>query len=128
MKQPDEAIRYQEQAIELAQDPDMKAELQNQLKPIGKKCPRHNTAAAEGGNVKLGANTVLFAGHDVRTALGTHQMGGIQRRGAFGHQGDVRASLPRQREQQAGDIRALSADLDLPITAMEEAALDEARL
>lgn len=78
--------------------------------------------------IKLGVNTVLFQGFDLRTALEHIKWAGFDAAEISAIKGMCEhLELDRWRSQ-AGDIKALVEELELPLTAMEEGALDEDRL
>jgi len=85
--------------------------------------------------VKLGANTVVFGRESLRTALehikwagfDSAELSALQGEGAFGDPLGEHLHLDRW-ESEAADIKALSEDLELPLTAMEVGPLDEDRL
>jgi sugar phosphate isomerase/epimerase len=78
--------------------------------------------------IKLGVNTVLFGGFDFRTAMEHIKWAGYDGAEISAIKGMCEHLCLDNWQAQAGEIRAISADLALPITAMEEAALDEDRL
>jgi sugar phosphate isomerase/epimerase len=85
--------------------------------------------------IQIGANTVVFGGESVRTALAYLKRAGydaaeisaLQGKGAFGDPLGEHLRLDHWQED-AGDIKALSEDLELPLTAMEAGPLDEDRI
>jgi sugar phosphate isomerase/epimerase len=85
--------------------------------------------------ISIGANTVVFGGESVRTAMEQLKWAGydavelsaLQGEGAFGDPLGEHLHLDRWREE-AGEIKALIEDLELPITAMEVGPLDEDRI
>lgn len=85
--------------------------------------------------MRLGANTVVFGRETLRTALehirwagfDSAELSALQGVGAFGDPLGEHLHLDRW-EQEVGDIRALSEDLELPLTAMEVGPLDEERV
>lgn len=78
--------------------------------------------------VKLGVNTVLFGKHDFRTAMQHIKWAGYDGAEISALKGMCEhLCLDRWREQ-ATEIKSVVADLQLPLTAMEEGALDENRL
>ncbi len=78
--------------------------------------------------IKLGVNTVLFQGFDLRTALEHIKWAGFDAAEISAIKGMCEhLELDRWRSQ-TGDIKALVEELELPLTAMEEGALDEDRL
>lgn len=78
--------------------------------------------------IKLGVNTVLFAGYDLRTALQHIKWAGYDAAEISAIQGMCEHLNLDTWKQDAAGIRALVQDLQLPLTAMEVASLDEARL
>ena len=78
--------------------------------------------------IKLGVNTVLFAGTDFRTAARYIKWAGYDALEISAIQGMCEHLCLDRWKQDAAEIKAISEDLQLPITAMEEAALDETRL
>lgn len=78
--------------------------------------------------MKLGVNTVLFGRYDLRTAMQHIKWSGYDAVEISAIQGMCEHLCLDSWRSQAGDIKAISRDLDLPISAMEEAALDENRL
>ena len=78
--------------------------------------------------IKLGVNTVLFGGYDFRTAMEHIKWAGYDGAEISAIQGMCEHLCLDNWRSQAAEIKAISADLALPITAMEEAALDEGRL
>ncbi|MBN2310693.1 MAG: sugar phosphate isomerase/epimerase [Candidatus Hydrogenedentes bacterium] len=85
--------------------------------------------------ITIGANTVVLGGESVRTAMEHLKWAGydaieisaLQGEGAFGDPLGEHLHLDRWREE-AGEIKALMNDLELPITAMEVGPLDEDRI
>jgi len=78
--------------------------------------------------IKLGVNTVLFQGFDLRTALQHIKWAGFDAAEISAIQGMCEHLNLDHWKAQAGEIKALTGDLQLSLTAMEEAALDEDRL
>ncbi len=78
--------------------------------------------------IKLGANTVLFAGTDFKTAANYIKWAGYDALEISAIKGMCEHLCLDTWKQDAAEIKAISEDLQLPITAMEEAALDEERL
>ena len=76
----------------------------------------------------LGVNTVLFGGYDFRTAMQHIQWAGYGGAEIAAIQGMCEHLCLDTWERDAADMRAIAEDLELPITAIEEAALDEDRL
>jgi sugar phosphate isomerase/epimerase len=85
--------------------------------------------------IKVGANTVVFGGESIRTAMQHLKWAGydaveisaLQGLGAFGDPLGEHLHLDRWR-QEAEEIKALSEEFELPITAMEVGPLDENRV
>jgi sugar phosphate isomerase/epimerase len=78
--------------------------------------------------IKLGVNTVLFGGYDLRTALQHIKWAGYDGAEISAIKGMCEHLNLDSWRKDAKDIKALVEDLQLPLTAMEEAALDEDRL
>ncbi|MBP8129069.1 MAG: sugar phosphate isomerase/epimerase [Candidatus Hydrogenedentes bacterium] len=78
--------------------------------------------------MRLGVNTVLFCGFDFRTAMQHIKWAGYGAAEISAIQGMCEHLRLDAWQHQAAEIKAVSVDLELPITAMEEAALDEERL
>lgn len=78
--------------------------------------------------IRLGVNTVLFQGVDVRTAMQHIKWAGFDGVEISALKGMCEHLELDNWKKQAGDIRALADELQLPITAMEEGGLDEGRL
>jgi len=78
--------------------------------------------------IRLGVNTVLFAKHDVRTALQHIKWAGYDGAEISAIKGMCEHLCLDTWKRDAAELRALVEDLELPLTAMEEAALDEERL
>jgi len=78
--------------------------------------------------IKLGVNTVLFAGQDLRTAMEIIKASGYDAAEISALKGMVEHLDLDNWQAQKNDIKALVEDLQLPLTAMEEGALDENRL
>ncbi|MEE2659896.1 MAG: sugar phosphate isomerase/epimerase [Candidatus Latescibacterota bacterium] len=78
--------------------------------------------------IKLGANTVLFAGFDLRTAMEHLAWAGYDSAELSAIKGMCEHLILDNFQSQVDDIHALSEDLDLELTAMEVASLDEERL
>jgi len=84
--------------------------------------------------IKLGVNTVLFGGHDFRTAMqhikwagyDAAEISALNGLGAFGDPLGEHLHLDRWQDEIA-EIRAVVEDLDLPLTAMEVGPIDEER-
>lgn len=78
--------------------------------------------------IKLGVNTVLFGGFDLRTALQHIKWAGYDAAEISAIKGMCEHLCLDTWKKDAAEIKAICADLELPLTAMEEAALDEDRL
>lgn len=78
--------------------------------------------------IRLGVNTVLFQKYDLRTAMQHIKWAGFDAAEISAIKGMCEHLCLDSWKQDAKDIRAISEDLELPLTAMEEAALDEERL
>ena len=78
--------------------------------------------------IKLGVNTVLYGKHDFRTAMQQIKWCGYDAAEISALKGMCEHLCLDTWKQDAADIKAIVADLQLPLTAMEEAALDEERL
>lgn len=78
--------------------------------------------------MQLGVNTVLFAGYDLRTAMDRIKRAGYDAAEISAIEGMCEHLRLDAWKKQAGDIKAISQDLGLPFSAIEEAALDERRL
>ena len=78
--------------------------------------------------ITLGANTVLFAGYDVDTALRHISLAGYEGAELSAIQGMCEHLVLDDWRSQAGLIRGLAEEYGLELTAMEEARLDETRL
>ncbi len=78
--------------------------------------------------IQLGVNTVLFGNQDLRTALQHIKWSGYDAAEISALQGMCEHLCLDSWRKDAADIKAVSEDLQLPLTAMEEAALDEDRL
>jgi len=78
--------------------------------------------------MKLGVNTVLFGGFDLRTALQHIKWAGYAAAEISAIKGMCEHLCLDTWKRDAADIKAIGADLELPLTAMEEAALNEERL
>jgi sugar phosphate isomerase/epimerase len=84
--------------------------------------------------IRLGVNTVLFGGHDFRTAMqhikwcgyDAAEISALNGCGAFGDPLGEHLHLDRWRDDVPG-IRAAVDELELPLTAMEVGPLDEER-
>ena len=78
--------------------------------------------------IKLGVNTVLFGGYDFRTAMQHIKWAGYDAAEISALKGMCEHLCLDTWRRDAADIKAIVQDLQLPLTAMEEAALDEDRL
>jgi sugar phosphate isomerase/epimerase len=78
--------------------------------------------------IQLGVNTVLFGGFDYRTAMEHIKWAGYDGAEISAIKGMCEHLCLDNWKAQAADIRAVSEDLELPLTAMEETALEEDRL
>ena len=78
--------------------------------------------------IKLGVNTVLFGKFDFRTAMQHIKWAGYDAAEISAIKGMCEHLCLDTWKQDAAEIKAIVADLELPLTAMEEAALDETRL
>jgi len=78
--------------------------------------------------MQFGVNTVLFAGYDLRTAMERIKQAGYDAAELSAIEGMCEHLRLDTWKRQAGEIRALSEDIGLPFSAMEEAALNERRL
>ncbi|HOE65944.1 MAG TPA: sugar phosphate isomerase/epimerase [Candidatus Hydrogenedentes bacterium] len=78
--------------------------------------------------IQLGVNTVLFGNQDLRTALQHIKWSGYDAAEISALKGMCEHLCLDSWRKDAADIKAISEDLQLPLTAMEEAALDEDRL
>lgn len=78
--------------------------------------------------IKLGVNTVLFGKYDFRTAMEHIKWAGYDAAEISALKGMCEHLCLDEWKKQAADIKAIVRDLQLPLTAMEEAALDEDRL
>jgi sugar phosphate isomerase/epimerase len=78
--------------------------------------------------IKIGVNTVLFGKHDFRTTMQHLKWAGCDAVEISALKGMCEHLCLDDWKNQAAEIRAISQDLDLPITAMEEGGLVEDRL
>jgi len=78
--------------------------------------------------IKLGVNTVLFGKYDFRTAMQHIKWAGYDAAEVSAIKGMCEHLCLDTWKQDAADIKAVVEDLQLPLTAMEEAGLDEDRL
>jgi sugar phosphate isomerase/epimerase len=78
--------------------------------------------------IKLGANTVLFAGYDLDTALKHISWAGYDGAELSAIQGMCEHLVLDNWKSQVADIKALAETYELDLTAMEVARLDNERL
>jgi sugar phosphate isomerase/epimerase len=78
--------------------------------------------------MKIGVNTVLFSGFDLRTALEHIKMSGYRHAEVSALKGMCEHLVLDEWKSQAAGIKSLLEELDMTLTAMEEGALDEDRL
>ncbi len=78
--------------------------------------------------IKLGVNTVLFAGYDLGTALRHIALAGYESAELSAIRGMCEHLVLDDWRSRADSIRKLAGDHGLELTAMEVASLDEARL
>jgi sugar phosphate isomerase/epimerase len=78
--------------------------------------------------VKVGVNTVLFGKYDFRTAMKHVKWAGYDGAEISAIKGMCEHLCLDSWKKDAADIKAIVEDLQLPLTAMEEAGLDEDRL
>ncbi len=78
--------------------------------------------------IALGVNTVLYSGLDFAVAMKRIKWAGYDAAEISAIQGMCEHLCLDRWRQDAAEIKAVSDDLGLPITAMEEAALEEDRL
>ncbi len=78
--------------------------------------------------IKLGVNTVLFGGHTFRTAMEHIKWAGYDVAEISAIRGMCEHLCLDTWKQDAADIKAIVEDLQLPLTAMEAASLEEDRL
>lgn len=78
--------------------------------------------------VRLGVNTVLFGKYDLRTAMQHIKWAGYDAAEVSAIKGMCEHLCLDSWKRDAADIKALVQDLQLPLTAMEEAGLEEDRL
>lgn len=78
--------------------------------------------------IRLGVNTVLFGKHDFRTAMQHIKWAGYDAAEVSAIKGMCEHLCLDSWKRDANDIKAIVQDLQLPLTAMEEAALEEDRL
>lgn len=76
----------------------------------------------------LGVNTVLFSGTDFRTAMQHIQWAGFAGAEISAIEGMCEHLCLDKWQQDAAEIKAIAEEMQLPITAMEVATLDETRL
>ncbi len=78
--------------------------------------------------IKLGVNTVLFGKHDLRTAMQHIKWSGFDGAEISALKGMCEHLNLDEWKSQAAEIKGLVEEFELPLTAMEEGALDEDRL
>jgi sugar phosphate isomerase/epimerase len=78
--------------------------------------------------IKLGVNTVLFGGQDFRTAMAHIKWAGYDAAEISALKGMCEHLCLDTWKQEAAEIKAIVEDLQLTLTAMEVAVLDEDRL
>ncbi|MBI5095994.1 MAG: sugar phosphate isomerase/epimerase [Candidatus Hydrogenedentes bacterium] len=78
--------------------------------------------------IKLGVNTVLFGGFDFRTAMEHIKWAGYDAAEVSAIKGMCEHLCLDTWKRDAAEIKSIVSDLQLPLTGMEEAALDEERL
>lgn len=78
--------------------------------------------------IKLGVNTVLFASYDFRTAMQHIKWAGYDAAEISAIKGMCEHLCLDDWKKQKAEIKSIVEELQLPLTAMEEAALDEDRL
>ncbi len=78
--------------------------------------------------MRLGVNTVLFAGSDFRTAMRHIKWAGYEAAEISAIQGMCEHLCLDTWKADKSGIRGVCEELELPLSAMEEAALDEERL
>ena len=78
--------------------------------------------------MRLGVNTVLFGKYDFRTAMQHIKWAGYDAAEISALKGMCEHLCLDSWKKDAADIKAVCENLELPLTAMEEAALDETRL
>lgn len=78
--------------------------------------------------IKLGVNTVLFGKHDFRTAMQHIKWAGYDGAEISALKGMCEHLCLDRWKAQAAEIKGIIEELQLPLTAMEEGALDEDRL
>ena len=78
--------------------------------------------------IKLGVNTVLFGGQDFRTAMQHLKWAGFDAAEVSALKGMCEHLCLDTWKSDAAEMKAIVEDLQLPLTAMEEGALDEDRL
>ena len=78
--------------------------------------------------MQLGVNTVLFGDHDVRAAMERIKRAGYAAAEVSAIKGMCEHLRLENWKQDAARISAVSAELGLPVSAIEEAELDETRL
>jgi len=78
--------------------------------------------------IKLGVNTVLFGKYDFRTAAQHIKWAGYDAAEISALKGMAEHLRLDDWKSQAAEIKAICQDLELPLTAMEQGALNEDRL
>jgi sugar phosphate isomerase/epimerase len=78
--------------------------------------------------IKVGVNSVLFGKYDFRTAMKHIKWAGYDVAEISAIKGMCEHLCLDSWKRDAADIKAIVEDLQLPLTAMEEAGLDEDRL
>jgi sugar phosphate isomerase/epimerase len=78
--------------------------------------------------INLGVNTVLFGKHGFRTAMQHIKWAGYDAAEISAIKGMCEHLCLDAWKKDAGEIKAIVEELQLPLTAMEEAGLDETRL
>ena len=78
--------------------------------------------------IRLGVNTVLFCKYDFHTAMQHIKWAGYDGAEISALKGMCEHLCLDHWKSQVAEIKAIVEDLQLPLTAMEEAALDETRL
>jgi len=78
--------------------------------------------------IKLGVNTVLFGGQDFRTAMEHIKRAGYDAAEISALKGMCEHLCLDTWQRDAAEIKAITEDLALPLTAMEVAVLEEDRL
>jgi len=78
--------------------------------------------------IRLGVNTVLFGRHDFRAAMQHIKWAGFDAAEVSAIKGMCEHLCLDTWKNDAAEMKAIMEDLELPLTAMEEAGLDEDRL